>query len=309
MTVATSTVAKPRRQFTKRERQRLFVGLAFISPWIIGLVVFTVGPIVASAYYSLTEFTIFTAPRWVGLQNYQTLFFKDQHFFLSLYNTLYFTILVIPASILAAMAMAMALNVKLRGVTVYRGIYFLPSIVPAVSSAVLWGWILNPQWGLLNSFLRALGIPGPGWISSPTWSKPSLAMIAVWGTGSDMLIYLAGLQDIPQSLYEAASLDGASSWQKVWRITIPLLTPVTFFQLINGVIWAFQYFTEAFVMTGGGPANSTLFYALYLYNNAFVALKMGLASAQAWILFVIVMLATVVILRSSKGWVYYEGQR
>lgn len=308
MAIATH-IAKPRRQLTRREKQRLLTGLAFISPWIVGLLGFTLLPIVESAYYSLTEFTIFTAPQWVGLANYRDLFTTDPHFMLSLYNTVYFTLLSIPASIVAAIAMALALNVKLKGVTIYRGIYFLPSIVPAVASGVLWLWILNPQWGLLNSFLRLFGIHGPGWISSPTWSKPSLAMIAVWGTGSDMLIYLAGLQDIPQSLYEAASLDGATAWQKVRLITLPLLTPVIFFHLINGTIWAFQYFTEAYVMTGGGPANSTLFYALYLYNNAFVALKMGLASAQAWILFLIVMIATVIILRSSKGWVYYEGQR
>ena len=301
--------ARPRRRFGRKERRGLLVGLAFISPWIIGFVAFTAGPILASAYYSLTEFTIFQAPHWVGLANYRTLLTDDPDFYLSLSNTLLFTLMAIPTSIVAAMVMALAMNVKLRGVTIYRGIYFLPSIVPAVASAVLWVWILNPQWGLLNLALRAIGIHGPGWLTSPDWAKPSLALIAVWGTGSDMLIYLAALQDIPQALYEAASLDGANSWDRTRLITIPLLTPIVFFQLINGIIWAFQYFTEAFIMTGGGPAKATLFYALYLYQNAFANLKMGLASAQAWILFIIVMVATLVILRSSRGWVYYEGQR
>jgi multiple sugar transport system permease protein len=309
MATATSGFATPKRRFGKKERRGLLTGLAFISPWIIGFIIFTSGPILASGYYSLTEFTIFQAPHWVGLANYRTLLTHDPDFLLSLTNTLIFAVLAIPTSIVAAMTMALAMNVKLRGVTIYRGIYFLPSIVPGVASAVLWVWILNPQWGLLNLALRFVGIHGPGWLTSPDWAKPSMAMIAVWATGSDMLIYLAALQDVPQSLYEAASLDGASSWDRTRLITIPLITPIVFFQLINGIIWAFQYFTEAFIMTGGGPAKSTLFYALYLYQNAFVSLKMGLASAQAWILFIIVMFATLVILRSSRGWVYYEGQR
>lgn len=309
MATATGSLTRPRRHLGGKQRRRLLIGLAFISPWIIGFIIFVSGPILASGYYSLTEFSIFQPPHWVGLANYRTLLTDDPDFLLSLSNTLIFTVLAIPTSIVAAMTMALAMNVKLRGVTIYRGIYFLPSIVPAVASAVLWVWILNPQWGLLNAALRFVGIHGPGWLTSPDWSKPSMAMIAVWATGSDMLIYLAALQDVPQSLYEAASLDGANGWDRIRLITIPLLTPIVFFQLINGIIWAFQYFTEAFVMTGGGPAKSTLFYALYLYQNAFVSLKMGLACAQAWILFIIVMFATLVILRSSRGWVYYEGQR
>jgi multiple sugar transport system permease protein len=172
----------------------------------------------------------------------------------------------------------------------------------------VWTWILNPQWGLLNGFLRLLGINGPPWIGSPAWAKPSLVLMAVWGVGSEMLIYLAALQEVPEVYYEAAALDGANAWQKTFFITLPLLTPVIFFHLVTGVIWAFQYFTEAFVMTGGGPANATLFYALYLYRNAFQYLKMGYASAMAWILFLIVMAATVAIQRSSSKWVYYEGQ-
>lgn len=299
----------PARRLTKQERQRLLAGLGFISPWIVGFLVFTLWPILTSLYYSFTEFSLFTAPAWVGVRNFRELFFADDKFLVSLYNTVYFTLLAIPASIVAAFVMALALNVRMRAVAIYRGIFFMPTIVPAVASAVVWSWILNPQWGLLNGFLRLLGINGPPWIASPAWAKPSLVIMAVWGVGSEMIIYLAGLQEIPQTYYEAASLDGASSWQKTFFITLPLLTPIIFFHLITGTIWAFQYFTEAFVMTGGGPANATLFYALYLYRNAFEYLKMGYASAMAWILFVIVTAATLLTLRSSRGWVYYEAQR
>jgi multiple sugar transport system permease protein len=203
--------------------------------------------------------------------------------------------------------MALVLNVRLQGVSIYRAIFFMPSIVPAVASAVVWTWILSPQWGLLNGFLRFWGIPGPPWLNSPVWAKPSLVLVTLWGIGSDMIIYLAALQGIPQVYYEAAVLDGANTWHQMRSITVPLLTPVILFHLINGTIWAFQYFTVAFVMTGGGPANSTLFYALYLYRNAFEYVKMGYASAMAWILFLVVMAATLIIWRGAKGWVYYEG--
>lgn len=297
---------KPRR-LTKQERQRLLTGLAFISPWIVGFLTFTLYPIVISLYYSFTDYSLFSAPEWIGLQNYQKLFAQDDKFLVTLYNTGYFTLLVIPASIIVALLLALMLNVQLHGVNVYRTIYFMPTVVPAVAKAVVWSWILNPQWGLLNEFLRSMNVPGPPWLSSPAWSKPSLVLVALWTIGSDMIIYLAALQDIPQVYYEAALLDGANPWQGTRFITLPLITPVIFFHLITGTIWAFQYFTEAFVMTNGGPANSTLFYALYLYRNAFEYIKMGYASAMAWILFVVVMAATLSILRSSKRWVYYEG--
>jgi len=282
-------------------------GLAFISPWIIGFLVFILYPIVISFYYGFTDFSLFTSPTWVGLKNYQQLLTFDDKFLLSLYNTVYFTLLVIPASIVLALAMAIVLNIGLRGVSIYRAIFFMPTIVPAVASAVVWGWILNPRWGLINGFLQLVGISGPPWLTSPAWAKPSLVLVTLWAIGSDMIIYLAALQDIPQVYYEAAVLDGANNWQKTRHVTLPLLTPVIFFHLVNGTIWAFQYFTIAFVMTDGGPANATLFYSLYLYRNAFEYLKMGYASAMAWILFIIVMAATLIILRSSKGWVHYEG--
>jgi multiple sugar transport system permease protein len=295
-------------RLSRQDRRRLLVGLAFISPWIVGFLVFTLWPILTSLYYAFTDYSLFSAPVWAGTRNFSDLFFADDKFLVALYNTLYFTMLAIPASIVGAFVMALAVNVRLPEVAIYRGIFFLPTIVPTVATAVVWTWILNPQWGLLNAFLRLLGINGPPWIASPVWSKPSLVIMAVWGVGSEMLIYLAALQDIPQTYYEAASLDGATFWHRTRYIVVPLLTPVIFFHLITGTIWGFQYFTEAYVMTGGGPANSTLFYALYLYRNAFEYLKMGYASAMAWILFLIVLGATVMIQRSSGGWVYYEGQ-
>jgi len=307
MASAIRSIQIKRRRLTKQERRRLLTGLAFISPWIVGFLVFTLYPIVISLYYSFTDFSLFTAPTWVGLQNYKELFTRDDKFFLSLYNTLYFTVLVIPISIVTALMMALVLNVRLQGVSIYRAIFFMPSIVPAVASALVWTWILSPQWGLLNGFLRFWGIPGPPWLNSPVWAKPSLVLVTLWGIGSDMIIYLAALQGIPQVYYEAAVLDGANTWHQMRSITVPLLTPVILFHLINGTIWSFQYFTVAFVMTGGGPANATLFYALYLYRNAFEYVKMGYASAMAWILFVVVMAATLIIWRGAKGWVYYEG--
>lgn len=302
-----TSIHLPRRGLSRQERRRLLTGLAFISPWIIGFLVFILYPIVISFYYGFTDFSLFTSPTWVGLKNYQQLLTFDDKFLLSLYNTVYFTLLVIPASIVLALAMAIVLNIGLRGVSIYRAIFFMPTIVPAVASAVVWGWILNPRWGLINGFLQLVGISGPPWLTSPAWAKPSLVLVTLWAIGSDMIIYLAALQDIPQVYYEAAVLDGANNWQKTRHVTLPLLTPVIFFHLVNGTIWAFQYFTIAFVMTDGGPANATLFYSLYLYRNAFEYLKMGYASAMAWILFIIVMAATLIILRSSKGWVHYEG--
>jgi multiple sugar transport system permease protein len=302
-----TSIHLPRRGLSRQERRRLLTGLAFISPWIVGFLVFILYPIVISFYYGFTDFSLFTSPTWVGLKNYQQLITFDDKFLLSLYNTIYFTLLVIPASIVLALAMAIVLNIGLRGVSIYRAIFFMPTIVPAVASAVVWGWILNPRWGLINGFLQLLGISGPPWLTSPAWAKPSLVLVTLWAIGSDMIIYLAALQDIPQVYYEAAVLDGANNWQKTRHVTLPLLTPVIFFHLVNGTIWAFQYFTIAFVMTDGGPANATLFYSLYLYRNAFEYLKMGYASAMAWILFIVVMAATLIILRSSKGWVHYEG--
>jgi multiple sugar transport system permease protein len=293
-----------------REKAKLRNGLLLASPWIIGLIVFYIYPIAASFYYSFTEYKVLTPAEWIGLRNYITLIREDPLFRLSLYNTLYYVALEVPLSILVSICLALALNTKVIGTSIYRTIYFLPTLVPSVASAVLWMWVLNPQYGLINSVLYKLGINGPGWIADPKWSKPSIILMQVWGgVGRPIVIYLASLQDIPQQLYEAAEIDGANVWAKIRWITLPMLTPVILFNTVMGLIGAFQMFTQPFIMTDGGPANSTLFYTLYLYRNAFRYFKMGYASAMAWILFLLIFLLTVLIFRSSSRWVYYAVQR
>lgn len=301
-----SAVANSARRL-KPETRKILIGLAFISPWIIGFISFTLYPLLASFYYSFTDFSLFGSPKWIGVANYTKLF-ADPKFFTSLGNTVAFSVVVVPASIFLAMGLAILLNNNLRGNSIYRAIIFMPSVVPAVASAVVWIWILNPQWGLLNGLLRLVNLQGPPWLSSPDWSKPALLIITLWMIGSDMVLYLAGLQEIPLDYYEAAELDGAGSWEKTLFITMPLLTPIVFFHLINAFIWSFQYFSIPYIVSvqgSGRPADSLLFYSLYLYQNAFAYLKMGYASAMAWLLFLLVMICTVVILRTSKRWVNY----
>jgi len=281
-------------------------GLLFISPWLIGLLVFTLYPILASAYLSFTDYRVLSPPRWVGLANYRELFHDTDYFWPSLGNTAYLLIET-PIVTVLGLGLALLLNQKLRGMAFYRTLFFLPSIVPAVASAMLWIWVLNPEHGLVNAGLRSLGLPGLPWLASPVWSKPAMILMDLWGVGGGMVIYLAALQGVPSHLYEAAELDGANAWQRLWHITIPSISPVIFFNLIMSVIGTFQYFTQTFVMTQGGPDNSTLFYALYLYQNAFQYFRMGTACAMAWILFFVTLAATVLVFKSSARWVYYEG--
>jgi len=280
----------------------------FIAPWAIGFLAFTLGPVVAATYYSFTSYDILHAPAWLGLENYGTLL-QDDLFWTSLDNTLYYVIFGVPLHVVVALALALLLNQKLRGISVYRTLFFMPSIVPTVASVVLWIWILQPQYGLLNSFLGYLGVQGPAWLGSEVWSKPSLIMMNTWTAGGAMIIFLAGLQDVSEHLYEAAEIDGAGWWAKFWRVTIPMLTPSIFFVLVLDLINSFQVFTAAFIMTNGGPVDSTLFYVLYLYQQGFTYLKMGYASALAWILFVIILLFTLIQFAHAKRWVYYEGER
>ncbi len=290
------------------ERSQLALGLAFASPWIFGFLVFTAYPIVASLYYSFTYFDTLSPPVWVGAQNYTRLLTEDPLFWQSLRNTLFMVVFGLPASLVAGLALALLLNQKLRGMAIYRTIFYIPSIVPTVASSVLWMWLLNPQIGLINKMLAAAGVQGPGWLTDPAWSKPALILMGIWGVGSAMIIYLAGLQDVSQELYEAAEIDGAGSAAKLFHVTLPMLSPVIFFNLVMGIIGTFQYFTQVFVMTHGGPEDSTLFYALHLFNKAFVDLQFGYASAMAWILFAITIAATALVFRSSARWVYYPGE-
>jgi len=287
------------------KRRRL--GLLFVSPWLIGFLAFTLYPFLASIYYSFTDYSVLTLPEFVGFSNYKTLFTDDPLFWKSLGNTFYFAAISIPLQFIVALGLAMLLNQKVKGLAIWRTIFYLPSIVPVVAASIVWLWLLNPQYGIINGLLYLIGIDGPGWITDPKWSKPSLIIMSLWGVGGSMIIYLAALQDVPAQLYEAAELDGAGSYHKFINITLPTISPVIFFQVIMGIIGALQYFTQAYVMTGGGPADSTLFYSLYLYNNAFKYFKMGYASAMAWILFIIILVLTLVLFRSSRGWVYYAG--
>ena len=298
-----------RRRISRSTLNNLMYGLIFISPWLIGLAVFVIYPIIASAYYSFTEYSVVKAPVWVGLENYRFLFTEDKLFPTALKNTLYFVFIFVPLSTAMSLTLALILNMKVKGMAFYRTVFYLPSIVPAIAMSMLWLWILNPQYGLANEVLRSLGLPTVGWMSSPTWSKPSLIIMSLWAAGGGIVIFLAGLQDIPQHLYEAAELDGAGSLAKIFKVTIPLLTPSIFFNFVIDMIAAFQYFTAAYVMTQGqgGPLDSTLFYVLLLYRNAFSYFKMGMASAMAWILFLIVFTLTVILFKTSNRWVYYEG--
>ena len=291
------------RSLLARREALAFYG--FISPWIIGFICFTGGPIIASLYFSLTNYTLLSSPHYIGLGNYTALF-NDPLFSTSLYNTFYYTVFFVPLGIIFSFMLALLLNQKVGGLAAYRTVYYLPSIVPAVANSILWIWLLNPQWGLINTVLRMVGIEGPGWLTSEVWSKPAIILMSLWGVGSWVIIFLAGLQGVPEQYYEAAEVDGATTLAKFFHITLPLMTPTIFFTLITGIIGALQVFTQAYIMTNGGPVNSTLFYSLYLFRNAFNYLKMGYAAAMAWILFVIILILTIIQFRLAQRWVFYE---
>jgi multiple sugar transport system permease protein len=289
------------------EKRDFLKGIAFISPWLIGFLIFTAYPILASLYFSFTDYNLLSSPKFIGLENYITLLTKDEFIGKVLSNTVYFAVLAVPTSLAVSFSLASLLNTRLVGRSIFRTIFFIPSIVPVVSSAMIWLWIYNSQYGLINSNLINLGLPVIPFLSSPSLAKISLIIIYCWATGSSMLIFLASLQDVPQSLYDAAKVDGAGAWARFFNVTIPMCTPAILFNLLMGVIDTFQYFTFVWVLTRGGPNYSTEFYSVYLYRNAFSFLKMGYASALAWILFLIVLVVTLVIFRSSARWVYYGG--
>jgi multiple sugar transport system permease protein len=279
----------------------------FILPWIIGFLAFTAGPMLASLYISFTRWEIVTPAVWAGTSQYVKLF-HDDRFWLSLWNTSYYVFIGVPLHLFFALLAALAMNLNLRGIRFFRTAYYVPSLTPAVANSILWIWIFHPQWGLANAFLNWLGIEGLYWLQDPRLAKPSLIIMSFWSIGGQMVILLAGLKGIPVTLYEAADIDGANWWQRFWKITLPLLTPALFFNLIIAIIGAFQVFTQAFIMTDGGPNYSTLFYLLYLYRMAFENFRMGYASAMAWVLFVIVLVFTIIQFRMSDRWVFYEGE-
>lgn len=298
---------------TTFERANLRNGLAFCAPWLIGLSVFTLYPVAASLFYSFCDYSVLQAPIWSGTENYRRML-HDHVFWLSLRNTLFFAALSLPLGMIVSLSLALLLNTEVRGLPVFRTIFYLPSIVPVVASAMLWMWILNGQLGILNSLLRPVlgvfGITPPMWLSDPRWAKPALVLMSVWGCGNSMVIYLAGLQGVPKELYEAAEIDGAGSWRRFWHVTLPMISPVIYFNLVMGIIGTLQMFTTVFAMTGGAdgnPARSTLFYALYLFSTAFYDLRMGYASAMAWVLFILIVLLTMAATKFSEKRVHYAG--
>lgn len=283
------------------------MGYLFISPWLIGFTVFGVVPFLVSIYLSFTRYDIVSAPVWVGSANYAKLLTGDPLFWKSLWLTFKYAVVALPIGLISGVSLALLLNLELKGMSVYRTIFYIPAIVPMVATTAIFMWILNPQIGLLNGLLAKVGIVGPAWLLDTKWAFWSLVFMGMWGVGGSMIIYLAGLKDIPLSLYEAAIIDGANAWQRTRHVTLPMLTPVIFLNLIMGAIGSFQYFSESYIMTQGGPDDSTHFYALYLFNRAWRYLDMGYASAMAWILFVIVMALTILIFRTHHRWVHYEG--
>jgi len=297
------SVSKRRRSLLWREH---IDGYVFILPWLIGFFVFVAGPMVASFMISFMRWEIVTAPQWIGIAQYGKLF-QDQRFYLALYNTAYYVFIGVPLHLLLALLAAMAMNLNLRGIRFYRTIYFIPSITPVVASSLLWLWIFNPEFGLANVVLNALGLPSLYWLQDPKIAKLAFIMMSFWTIGGQMVILLAGLKGIPRTLYEAAEIDGAGKRASFWHITLPMLSPAIFFNLILAIIGAFQVFTQSYIITSGGPENATLFYVLYLYRMAFENFQMGYASALAWVLFVIILVFTFVQFRLSERWVFYEG--
>ena len=295
------------RRLTRSETKGLLWGVFFISPWLLGFLLFTLYPLLASGYYSLTRYDLIREPVFLGLQNYIKLFTDDAHFWNVMYNTLFYVGFSVPLGISAAFGIAVLLNSKIVGRSFFRGIIYVPSIVPAVCSAMVWLFLLNIQYGAINAVLTSLGFSAIPFLSNPSLAKPSLVVVSMWTQGAAVVIFLAALQDVPRSLYEAATVDGANAWQKFWNVTIPMTTPVILFNLIMGFIGAFQEFTVPWLLTQGGPMNSTEFFAVHLYRNAFIYLRMGKASALAWIMFVIIVVFTLILFRTSARWVYYGG--
>ena len=293
-------------QINLNKRHETILGWLMVSPWLIGFICFSALPMFASLIISFTEWDMLSKPEWVGFENYKTLFFEDPLALHSLNITILFTIVSIPLNIVFGLALAMLLNTSIRGLAIFRTIFYLPAILSGVAVALMWRWIFSTEFGLLNALLSMIGIEGPAWLTDRIWVLPSFVIMRLWSVGGGMIIYLAGLQSIPTNLYEAAKIDGANWWHQTRFITLPMLSPTIFFQLIVGFIFSMQIFTEAFIMTNGGPADASLFYLLYLFRTAFQYFDMGYASALAWVLFVVILVLTIILFKTGKSWVYYE---
>ena len=287
-------------------RWQRWSGLLFIAPWLITFIWFTLGPFIASIILSLTNYRFIGLPTWVGLDNYVRLFTDDPKFIRSVINTLYYTAVHVPGIMIMAFFVAILLNQKVKGQPIYRTAFYLPSVTAGVATAYLWILLLQPN-GLVNQFLGLVGIDGPNWLTSSTWAMPALILMSFWGLGTTMIIYLAALQGIPQHLYEAASVDGAGVIRKMWHVTVPMMTPAIFLTAVLQIIGSWQVFTQALIVTNGGPRDSTLFILLHLYRTGFEYFQMGYASAIAWVLFVIILVFTILQFGIARRWVYYEG--
>jgi len=294
-------------RFNRNRIRDNVAGYLFISPFLLSFFLFWAGPIVAAAWLSLTEYNLLSDPAYVGLQNYRELFTEDPLFWKSLRVTAIYSVGSVVLQIVFGLALALLLNQQVKGMSVYRTVFYLPAVVSGVAVAYMWVWVFNPEAGIANQLLGYIGIDGPNWFFNLRWVLPTFILMSVWNIGGSMVLYLAGLQGVPTSLYEAAALDGAGWWRKFVNITIPMISPVIFFNFIIGMISSFQVFTNAFVITEGGPANATLFYVLYLYRNAFESLKMGYASALAMVLFAIILVLTIISFRLSRRVVHYEA--
>ena len=311
MLPAKAPLPKQRVKMSAARRREALEGILYTSPWIIGFLVFIAGPLLASLYLSFTKYNVLRPAKFIGLTNYIFAFTNDPLFLPSIGRTFYFALVSVPIAMIGSLFVALLLNQKLVGTTVWRTMYFLPTLTPIVAAALLWRWMLNPDVGLINFLLDKIGIDGPGWLSSTTWAIPSLVLMGLWASvgGSRMIIFLAGLQDVPTEMLEAAEIDGAGTWAKFWRITLPMITPTVFFNLVLGIIFALRTFDIAFVATAGGPARATWFISLHIYQNAFTSFDMGYASALAWVFLLLILLLTLVQFRLSGRWVYYAGER
>ena len=290
-------------------RREARAGLLFVLPWLLSLLIFTTYPVLAALYLSLTDYNVVQPPTWVGLQNYHTMLTADPAFWISVKNTAFYTLLAVPLGLAGSLALALLLNLRVRGLGIYRTLVYLPALAPPVASTIIFIGMFDPEGGPINAILQQVGLPALGWLNDPTWAKPALVMMSLWGLGAGTLIFLAGLQEIPQALLEAAAIDGAGPWLRFRHITLPLLTPVILFNLVVGVIGAFHVFTPALVSGGttGKPLESTLMLMVHIYRNAFRYFAMGYASALAVVLFLAVLMVTWAIFRSAQVWLYEVG--
>ncbi len=299
-------VATKRRKMSGKEKKEALTGYLFALPWLIGFFVFTLYPLLSSLYYSFTNYAMKSNWKWVGLTNYKILFTRDTFFWQTIGNTFYYALFYVPLNLILGLLIAMLMNQKMRGIRLFRTVFYMPNVISIVASCLLWTWMLQSKYGIINQALGMIGIEGPAWLADPAWSKPALILMSCWNAGSSMIIYLAGLQGIPGVYYEASRIDGAGTLKQFWNITLPMLSPTIFLNLINGIINALQIFIPALMITEGGPSNSTSFYVYEMYNYAFSDRRMGYASAMGWVMLLFTLFITLIVFKVVGPRVYYE---